>query len=158
MSAKNKPESDVVDVSAEDVRDFFLDEERLLPERVVELQETGHPVDVVDRHLVVNDKPDDDSTGYLVAEIETTPVPDESATPITLFVCHCSHAHYRVFNWSRVDGPAGADPGDDKHVHRVLWSEKRERQVDDDQVTLADGGTVATNPRSGGRGHRRARP
>ena len=118
-----------------------LDEQTMLPARVRELMASGHTVDVVDWHLVVNDKPDDDSSGYIVTEIETTVSPDADAERITLFVCHCAHAHHRVFNWERVDGPEGADPSDDKHVERVLRSEKRARDVDDDQDTLlSDGG------------------
>ena len=118
-----------------------FDEQTMLPERVRELMTSGYTVDVVDQHLVVNDKPDDDSSGYLVSEIETTVEPDENADRITLFVCHCSHAHHRVFNWDRVGGPEGTTPSDDKHVDRVLRSEKRARDTDDDQETLVpDGG------------------
>lgn len=80
----------------------------MLPDRVRELMEAGYTVDVIDRHLVVNDKPDDDSSGYIVTEIGTTVSPDADAETITLFVCHCSHAHHRVFNWPQVGGPDGA--------------------------------------------------
>lgn len=120
-----------------------LDETAMLPERVRELMVGGHTVTVVGRHLVVNDKPDDDSSGYLVVEIETTVEPAANAETVTLMVCHRAHAHHRVFNWDRVGGPEGATPSDDKHVERVLRSEKRARDVDDDQDTLVpDGGRV----------------
>lgn len=118
-----------------------LDEQSMLSERVHEMIADGHTVAVVDRHLVVNDKPDDDSSGYVVVEIETTVEPAANTDRVTLFVCHCSHAHHRVFNWSQVGGSEGAAPSDDKHVDQVLRSEKRARDTDDDQETLlGDGG------------------
>lgn len=90
---------------------------------------------------MVNDKPDDDSSGYIVTEIKTTVKLAANAERVTLFLCHCSHVHFRVFDWDRVGGPEGAALSDDKHVDRVLRSEKRARDTDDDQETLlGDGG------------------
>lgn len=53
----------------------------------------GYPVDITELHSVVNQKPQDEDSGYLVAKITTTEVPldeaDVATDEISMYACSC---------------------------------------------------------------------
>ena len=106
-------------------------EDMVVPRSVKELYEEGYPVEVVGRHITVNDKPDDDSSSYLVVEVETTSVKTEdadyAADKMTFFACSCWDFQARRAPLAdENDGPL--DAGRCKHSKRVAQRQKAARE------------------------------
>lgn len=117
-----------------------LDADAMLPTRVVELRAAGYPIQVEAIHPTVNDKPDAESSAYLVFEIRTLAKHPEDADAVEdemiLWACHCAHYHYRLAaDLEERPTPADALVSEDKHIRRVRRAQGR--TVDEEQVTFA---------------------
>jgi len=96
----------------------------------------GYPVDIEELHTVVNQKPESENSGYLVAKITTTAVPldeaDVTEDELTRWVCSCEDFQYhrsvdldeqRITHWDNC-----------KHIHEIVPHAKA--QADNQQTSL----------------------
>ena len=85
--------------------------------------DSGYPVDIEALYSVVNQKPQEENSGYLVAEITTTSVPldeaDVASDEISMLACSCPAYQYQagvdlsettIDDWSHCKHCEAVDP------------------------------------------------